>query len=49
MTYVMGMSCINKMSTTLVFYVPGLSHLHLLTKTVGRDDDADSLAVQINK
>lgn len=49
MTYAMGMSCISKMSPTLVFDVPGLSHLYLLTKTVGRDDDADTLAVQINK
>lgn len=49
MTYVMGMSCISKMSPTPVFDVPGLSHLYLLTKTVGRDDDADTLTVQINK
>lgn len=48
MTYLIRMSCISKMSPTPVFDVPGLSHLYLLTKTVGHDDDADTLTVHIN-
>lgn len=47
MSYLIRMSCISKMSPMPVF-VPGLSHLYLLTKTVGHDDDADTLTVQIN-
>lgn len=37
------------MSPMTVVDIPGLSHLYLLAKTVGRDDDADALTVQINK
>lgn len=48
-TYLIRMSCISKMSPMTVVDVPGLSHLYLLAKTVGRDDDADALTVQINK
>lgn len=41
-TYLIRMSCISKMSPMLVADNPGLSHLYLRAKTVGRDDDADA-------
>lgn len=47
-TYLIRMSCISKMSPRPVFDVPGLSHQYLLTKTVGHDDDTDTLTVHIN-